>query len=157
MRAVALILACLLLATAARADECTGGDAGSLSVIATPLNFADYVAISGMADETSFTLTAECSGGLGTPVLPPFNVSLSPGNGSYTQRHMTKAADVLNYQIFSDAGMTTIWGDGSGGTSTVGSAGGAASQDFQGYGAIPAGQWVSPGSYEDVITVTVSY
>jgi spore coat protein U-like protein len=157
MRALALTLLCLLAAGRASADECTGGAAGTVSVTATNLDFADYDARTAGPDENTFTVTAACSGGSGGAVLPPLQLALSTGDGSFTQRHMEKGADTLNYQVFINAGLTQIWGDGSGATAIVTNAGGTASQNFAGYGAINPGQWVSAGNYTDNITVMVSY
>jgi len=157
MRALALTLVCLVAAGPAFADECTGGAAGTVSVTATSLDFADYDARTTGPDENTFTVTAACSGGSGGAVLPPLQVALSTGDGSYTQRYMAKGADTLNYQVFVNAGLTQVWGDGSGATSIASTGGGTASQNFSGYGAISPGQWVSAGSYSDLITVTVSY
>jgi spore coat protein U-like protein len=153
----ALAFLLLYAAAPALADECTGGGAGTVSVTTTTLSFTDYNARDSAVDTASFTVTAACSGGSGGSVLPPLTVALAAGDGSYTQREMLQGAHVLDYQIFTNAGLTDVWGDGSGATSLPSTAGGAASQDFPGYGAIPPGQWVTAGSYADEITVTVSY
>ncbi|RZM31611.1 MAG: SCPU domain-containing protein, partial [Sphingomonas sp.] len=65
------------------------------------------------------------------------------------------------YQLYADPARTQIWGDGSGGSSTVRSfdiiplLGG--SSTYQIYGRIPANLSPRPGAYNDTITITVSY
>jgi spore coat protein U-like protein len=154
---VGMSLIVLPAAGPAFADECTGGAAGTVSVMATSLDFAEYDARTAGADVNTFTVTASCSGGGGGAVLPPLQLALSTGDGSYAQRRMEKGADTLDYQVFLNAGLTQIWGDGSGATAIASTGGGTASQNFAGYGAISPGQWVSAGSYADSLTVTVSY
>ena len=52
-------------------------------------------------------------------ILPSFQVALSTGgSGSYATRKMSNGTDTLSYNLYTDAGHTIIWGDGSGGTST---------------------------------------
>src|SRR5438477_12539503 len=81
-------------------------------------------------------------------------VFLSTGSsGTYTQRTMLSGANVLGYNLYTDAARTQVWGDFfTGGTIQVAPAGTPAVLDV--YGRIPAGQNVPPGSYTDSITVT---
>jgi spore coat protein U-like protein len=62
----------------------------------------------------------------------------------------------LNYGLFSDAAWTTNWGNTSG-TNWVTGTGNGAAQPLTVYGQIPAAQYVTPGSYSDTITVSVTY
>jgi spore coat protein U-like protein len=156
MRAFALSLVLCLAAKAAWAGECAGAD-GSVTVSVTALSFGDYFASAPAADTGNFTVTASCVGGTDSPVLPPLSVALTSGLGGFAARMMANGPDSLSYQIYTDAALNNVWGDGSGGTTLDSTGGGAPSQDFTGYGRIPAGQWVSVGSYADSITVTVGY
>jgi spore coat protein U-like protein len=82
-----------------------------------------------------------------------------------TQRLLTDASgDTLQYNLFKDAAFTTIFGDGTVGTQTVGGTGQgmaiASAQSVTVYGSLPdnANNQAQPaGSYSDLITVTVSY
>lgn len=95
-------------------------------------------------------------------VLSQINISLSTGgSGTFATRKMSGGADQLNYNLYKDASHTTVWGDGTGGTgiftdnlliAVLGT-----SVDHTIYGSIPAGQYVSAGSYSDTITVTVEF
>nr|WP_291522240.1 spore coat protein U domain-containing protein [Acidithiobacillus sp.] len=64
-------------------------------------------------------------------------------------------------QLYTNATYSQVWGDGTGGTSTVsgtcsGSMGSCSSSKTV-YGRIPALQAPSPGAYIDTIAVTVTY
>jgi spore coat protein U-like protein len=68
---------------------------------------------------------------------------------------MSTGSDQLNYNLFVDASRVVVWGDGSGGSSTVALT--AAAADIPVYGRVPGGQNVPAGSYIDTIVVTVTY
>jgi spore coat protein U-like protein len=72
---------------------------------------------------------------------------------------MANGTDMLSYNLYTDAGHTMIWGDGSGGTSTNSFGGliSLGSTSFTVYGRVPKGQYPMPGSFTDTITVTVTY
>lgn len=85
----------------------------------------------------------------------PFTAALSTGSsGSYVARRMTSGVNTLNYNLYTNATRTTLWGDGSGGTSTMSSNG---STTFTVYGQIPAGQDAAAGAYADVIVSTITF
>jgi spore coat protein U-like protein len=69
---------------------------------------------------------------------------------------MQNGTNVLNYGLFSNGTWTTNWGNTSG-TNWVSGTGNGAAQGLTVYGQIPAGQYVTPGSYADTIGVTVTY
>jgi spore coat protein U-like protein len=136
---------------------------GTPLVTAAPLAFGSYNGSIATADTTVTTITVACMTGLaaGLGTLPAFTITLTAGNaGSYTPRGLSgPTAAKLNYNIYTNAGMTTVWGDGVTGGSASQSGGGttASTQSFTGYGAIPIHQFVPAGNYTDMITVTVSY
>ncbi len=78
------------------------------------------------------------------------------GSGSSTTDHtMRNGASQLGYGLYADAQRSAIWGDGTGGSQTVTFDGTVVDHPI--YGAIPARQRVTAGSYSDTITLTVSY
>ena len=85
----------------------------------------------------------------------PFTLSLGTGTGSYADRRMTGASGSLGYNLYVDGSRAIVWGDGSGGTTTVSA--NAQSADIPIYGRIPAGQNVRADSYTDTLVVTISY
>jgi spore coat protein U-like protein len=62
---------------------------------------------------------------------------------------------LLNYNLYSNSGMTTNWGNSSGSWVTGSSNG--ANQPLTVYGQIPAGQSPPSGAYADTITATITY
>lgn len=139
---------------------CTG-IACSCLVVATPVLFGIYDPQSGSAVTSNGSLTVTC-----TAIAVGFNVSyvisLSAGDaGSFSPRTMTGGSAPLNYNLYTTAGLTTIWGDGTSGTGTVSDSYTAlilpAIRIYTIYGNLPALQNVIAGSYSDTITVTVTY
>jgi spore coat protein U-like protein len=70
----------------------------------------------------------------------------------------TSSPDRLNYNLFVNAGRSTVWGDGAAGTSTVFLKNVKKNRPVFTtiYGRIPPGQDVSVGSYSDSLTVTIT-
>lgn len=93
--------------------------------------------------------------GVSCDVSTTHSISLSPGAGSYAGRTMASGAHTLTYNLYRDATRTSVWGDGTSGTATVG--GTATSESISLYGRIPAQQNKPVGSYSDSITVTLTF
>ncbi len=110
-----------------------------------------------LSDDTgtgSFSVTG-CSVGARTYVT-----TLSTGSSnSFTTRTMKTSGNSLNYNLYTDATYTSIWGSGSGGTSSVSKTNGSGGtgSTITIYGKIPAEQDVYAGSYSDSITITISF
>ena len=92
--------------------------------------------------DTAWTATANA--GLGT-------------EATITTRKMQSGTDSLNYSLFTDTAGTTLWGDGTTG-STIGGTGTGQFVATNITGVIPANQTtLRAGSYADTVTVTVNY
>jgi spore coat protein U-like protein len=136
----------------------------SCSISVTPLSFGTYDVFSAIANDSTGTISVSCTQQSAPVKSLPVSVSLTKGSsGSYASRQMKNGVNILTYNMFTNATRTTIFGDGSAGTSTVG---GTFPFTFVGqtltgtatiYGRIPAGQDVSIGSYADTITATVTF
>ncbi len=141
--------------------NCTCG----LSATAVP--FGGYDPLSGSAATAVGTVTASCqlvvsTGGIAQIVS--YNLLLSTGqSGSYTGRAMAGSSGSLGYNLSSDPGMTTIWGDGTGGSQMQGGLltllilNASVNNSYSVYGKIPANQRAASGGYGDTITVTMSF
>jgi spore coat protein U-like protein len=131
------------LVTATVASICT--------ISTTPLAFGSYT---GAISQVNTTVTVTCTN------TTPYNLGLNAGlatGATVTTRSMTgPASALLSYQLFRDAGHTLNWGVTIG-TDTVPLTGNGAAQVETVYGQILAGQFVTPGSYADTITATVTY
>jgi len=136
--------------TASVADVCVIDSAGDLA-------FGPYDPSSGAPLDQTSDIVLRCTNGT------PYTVDLSKGNASsYSPRQMDDGgSNTLDYNLYSDSGHSTIWGDGSGGSSDVSDSGdGMASGNEKThtvYGRIPDQPTAVPASYSDVITVTVTY
>ena len=89
----------------------------------------------------------------------PVEITLSlGGNAAGSQRNMlgTNLSETLTYELYSDSGRTTVWGDtaGNGRDYTAASSGWT---DLTVYGRIPAGQDVSVDSYADTVVAEVNF
>lgn len=157
MRLGALFALCLLEAGNAFA-------AWSCSISVTPLAFGTYNVFSATPDDSTATLSVTCNQ-LSAPVGNlPVTASLSKGSsGTYATRQMKSGANSLSYNMYANATYTTIFGDGTSGTSTISGTFPftAVGQNVTGtgtiYGRIPAGQDVAVGSYSDSIVATVTW
>ena len=117
-----------------------------------PLAFG--VVTPGVQRDGSVTVSATCT--LGTP----YTLALDAGTGSgatVASRRMTSGSDTLTYSLYQDAARTTLWGDGTAGTSVRSSTGTGLSQTFTVYGRVPSSATAPVGSYTDTITVTATY
>jgi len=127
------------------------------NVTATSVNFGTYDVFVATPDDSTGTITIVCDRNT-NPVIT--SISASPNSGGFNPRKMklTTGTELLNYNLFTNAARTTIWGDGTAGTSRV-------SRNLRRnqpvnltvYGRIPAGQDVRIGSYSETLTVTITY
>ncbi len=120
-------------------------------ISATALAFGTYT---GIAATGTSTVSVTCTN------TTAYNLALNAGLGSgstVTTRKMTgPSSATLNYALYSDSARSVNWGITSG-TDTVSGTGNGSVQALTVYGALPAGQYVAPGSYSDTITATVIY
>jgi spore coat protein U-like protein len=129
-------------------------------VAANPMNFTTYVPNGGNIDATS-TLSVRCT--RNTAYTVALNAGSTTG-GTLAQRLLTNGTDTLQYNLYTTTARTTVWGDGTASTATVPGTGAglaaASAVTHTVYGRLvdsSANQSVSPGSYADTITVTVTY
>jgi len=154
--ALAALAASAMWSAPSRADSCT--------VSATTHAFGAYDTVTAAAATSTITVT--CTHTASAAVRFNYSVALSSGPGSYAARSLTGTGDTLTYNLYTSLARSTVWGDGSSGTSMVsgalnvgGGPGGTRSDVLDVYGLIPAPQNVLPGSYATAtpITVTITY
>lgn len=156
-RRTALLAAALCgLVHVARAASCTVTPSG--------LAFGNYDPSSAIPTDTTGTITVSCSAAVAATTT--YTLALSAGtSGTIGQRTLTSGHSTLNYQLYSDPTRSVVWGDGTGGSSTVtgsiivvlSGVTGSGSQIQTVFGRIPAGQLSVPASYSDTILLTVAY
>jgi spore coat protein U-like protein len=150
LRAAIVAILMAMLPSLARAQSC------SFSV--TNMNFGLIDTLSGTAATSTATLNMTCSGSL--PLLLPILVCphFAAGTGgasSAAARQMVSGANSLDYQLYSDSGMSVVWGSYAWAYASrpppillspnpLGSSSGTATI----YGRVPGGQGtVPPGTY----------
>ncbi len=146
-----LLLLPLVLAGEARA---------ACNVSATGVSFGPYDVFSGAPLDSTGSVTVSCD------EVPPPNVVIeigpSAGSGGFNPRRMRHASrpDRLDYNLFTDASRSSVWGDGTSGTQIVSLKRVKRQKPpvvTTIYGRIPPGQNVSVGSYSDALTVTITW
>ena len=126
------------------------------STTATALAFPAYTPGGGAVIQSS-TGSVKCTKN------SPYTVALNGGvGGTVAQRLMSSGANTLQYQLYTTAGLATVWGDGTGSSvMQPGTGSGVATANtLTVYGQVPDNafnQAVVPAGYTDTITVTVSY
>ncbi len=130
----------------------------SCAVSATTLNFGSGVGLLTTAVTGSTTLSVTCSN------TTPYNVELDGGTvtgSTVASRLMAGTATgntgtTLGFQLYSNAGLSTVWGN-TVGTNTVTGTGTGAAQTLTVYGQVPAQTTPKPDTYQTTINVTVAY
>jgi spore coat protein U-like protein len=121
----------------------------------TTLAFGDYDPVSVNAAvplDASTTISVACTRG-----SSGVWVGLGLGaNASGTTRRMAAGTERLNYEVFSDAGRSTVWGNTSGtGVNYVPTS--RAPFALTVYGRVAAGQDAAVGDYTDTVIATINF
>jgi spore coat protein U-like protein len=126
------------------------------AVSASPIAFGNVDVTSGSNADATGGISVTCTSG--TAWAASADAGLGSG-ATLSVRKMAAGAELLNYALYTDSGRTTLWGDGTGGTTaTVSDTGTGAAQAKTIYGRVPSGQSAVPaGSYADTVTVTLTY
>lgn len=125
------------------------------TVTAAALNFGATIPtpVNSNVDVAS-TVTATCSN------TAPYTIAMSAGNGTgatFATRKMSSGVNTVDYSLYTDSGRTTVWGDGTSGSSVSNQTGTGSAQAVNVYGRITSGQTPAVGAYSDTITATVTF
>jgi spore coat protein U-like protein len=126
------------------------------TISAAPLAFLAYDPLVDNATvdlDGSSNLTVACTKG-SVGVWVGLNTGV---NAAGSTRRMVLSGEFLTYELYSDAGRTTVWGNtlATGRTYTPVTSKTAVSIPV--YGRVPSGQDVSVGAYNDTITATINF
>lgn len=146
-----------LAAEATTTFQVTATVADSCLVSATNLNFGAYDSVAATALDGTSTITVTCTAE--TEYTIGLDAGLQSAGATGTTRAMIDndtATTLLNYELYTESGRTTAWGD-IGGTTVAQSSVSGGPIDYTVYGRIPALQYVPAASYADTINVTVKY
>lgn len=157
---VSFILVVLLFVTNTHA-ACTGLGC-SCSVATTAVSFGTYTASNATALISSNGLVSVTCSVLVLGLNVSYTIAFSSGSsGNFTNRTMTRSSNNLRYNLYTTAALSTIWGDGTGGTGTVSDSYFlnllSQTRNYTVYGSIPISQYAVAGDYSDTIIVTVTY
>lgn len=160
LKGVTVIAAALMLAAPAQAAtsttsfQVTATVNPACSVAASNLAFGVYDTASATPTDGTTTLNVTCSNGT------PYTVGLDEGTGqqaTVAQRKLTATSqNFLVYALYVDAARTTVWGETIG-VNTVAGTGAGTLQSLTVHGRVPAQQTVTPATFTDTITVTLTY
>ena len=133
-----------LSASAVIAAQCT--------VASTPMNF-------GTASIISSAITATAGVSVSCNTSTSFTVALD--NGGYgtgpATRAMGSGPNRVTYGIYRDSARTMPWGNITGTNTVASSVTGASTATITAFGSVPPQAGAPPGSYADVVNVTVTY
>jgi spore coat protein U-like protein len=146
-----------LAATATTTFQVTASVATQCTVTAVDLLFGPVNPLGADVDQTT-SVTVRCT--KNTPYTVGLNAGATTG-ATIAQRLMANGVDTMNYNLFTDAARTTIWGNSAVAPTWVSGTGAGlgTAQVLTVYGRVPTGQTnLAVGSYsEPTITVTVTY
>jgi spore coat protein U-like protein len=126
------------------------------AITATGVDFGVYETTNSVPADSTGTITYSCSQGGGALNV---TVTIDSGFGASFNRTMTNGTDRMNYNLYLDAGRTTIWGDGSSGTNVLTDKVPGNSKQITAtvYGRVFPRQNVGSGQYADGLTVTLLF
>jgi len=128
------------------------------TVSTTSVSFGPYDIFSASPTDSTGNITVNCNES--PPPYVTVSIGQSPNSGGFNPRKMKLAAgaDLLNYNLYTDGTYSSIWGDGTSGTTTlVRRVRRNRPETFIVYGRVPPGQDISVGSYSDILTVTITW
>jgi spore coat protein U-like protein len=131
---------------------CVEKSYAACSISSNNFAFGAYNPLSGGIKTSSANIGISCT------ATTNVTLQLSPGNsGNFASRYMLKGSEQMNYNIYLDVGMNSIFGDGSSGTSQYTGVAGTSPTNVTIYGKIPAGQNISVGQYNDTINIQIFF
>lgn len=154
---VAVLVLCSSTAYAQSASDVfsvTANVVDACAVTANDLAFGTYATFGGGDLDSTTTINVMCTNGTS------YDVALDSGatvGGSIATRLMTDTINTLQYNLYTDASRTSLWGDGTGASVTVSGTGTGTQQSITVYGRVPGSQLVPTGSYSDTVTATVNF
>ena len=99
------------------------------------------------------TVTVACTKGASSTV----GLGLGSNASGSTRRMTDGSSNYLTYELYSDSGRTTVWGNSGAGLYSPGVAPSKAARNFTVYGRVTSNQDVPAGSYADTVLATVNF
>lgn len=151
-RASRIVFVAALVAAPSAARACT--------ISAVGVNYGAYNPQSAANDDANGRVDLACPTSVTSPIVA-LNGGLWGAVNARKLKHLTLSY-FINYNLFTTAARTVIWGDGTSGTVTLTLSGGTISGGTRNFthnifGRAPGSQNVAAGSYSDTITLTVTF
>ncbi len=155
-RAASIVLFALGLALAQASPGAAQSGRGGCTLTVLELWFGEYDVFEATPTRATTRIQIQCRGA--TSKIRP-TVELSAGSSqNFARRTQVSGGDMLSYNIYADAGLTQIAGDGSSGTrALVLEDNGSGGTEVTLYGAIDPRQFAPPGVYFDTVYVTLIF
>jgi spore coat protein U-like protein len=145
----------VLIVGAAVAFGSAGRAEAACAFAATGVSFGVYDVFAPAPSDSTGTITYRCD-----PPDKNITISIDGGaNGSVANRHLRNGTENLSYNLYLDAARSTVWGDGTSGTTTYFIKNPVPNRDtiLTIHGRIPAGQDVGVGIYVDTAMVEINF
>ena len=120
------------------------------------INFVDYDPVVAHASanlEGTGTVSIACTKGATADI----GLNLGSNASGSTRRMKDSGSNYLSYELYSDSGRTTVWGNASGSWLATGAAPSKNVRNFTVYGRVPSNQDVPAGDYDDTVVATVNF
>jgi spore coat protein U-like protein len=155
MSALRWAAALALAAWIGSGDPAVAQSATACVISLTGVQFGTYDVFSAVPLRSTGTIVYRCGNR-----VRDMTIALTRGQSStYMTRTMRRVGEPLHYNLYLDAALAVVWGDGSAGTSfySVRNARNNREVAITIYGSIPAQQDVSAGTYTDDVTATINF
>jgi spore coat protein U-like protein len=151
---IPLVRQSLIASLVAVAAQASLADTSCRFTSVDPVSFGAYDIFARQPNNNGVgSLTIDCKGSGNDN----FEVTLSTGQShSYTTRTMRSGGNHLDYNLYTSADRSAVWGDGHGGSQLMTVRKNKATT-LHVFGQIPAGQDVAVGTYTDPIVATVTF
>lgn len=145
-----------LFAQATTTFDVTATVIDSCDVSANNLAFGNVEPVNNLNIDATGLVTVTCS--LGTSFSVLLDDGANSSDSTVNTRRMTDGTtNFLSYQLYSDTGRTSVWGETTGTNNVIGTGIGLGIPLIV-YGRIPSGQQATQtGSYTDTINVTLNF
>lgn len=131
----------------------------SCEIDAAPLTFGAFAPLDNAPLDGAGAIEVSCSG---IAALSSISVGIGGGlNGTVAQRKLKSGANLLNYNLYSNAGRTQIWGNSTGGYPALTINNTLALLSWNSntpvYGRIAPATSAPTGAYSDTVTISVEW
>jgi spore coat protein U-like protein len=126
------------------------------TISTAPLAFGSYDPVVAHASanlDGSGTVSVACTKGATSTI----GLGLGSNASGSTRRMNDGSTNYLTYELYSDSGRTTVWGNAGGSLYNPGAAPSKVARDFTVYGRVASNQDVPAGSYNDTVVATVNF